>query len=251
MANSPAKTKEDDRYRDFDMTFIGEEATTTSRYKYSFHVNNHGDGYIAEIYRDYSSNSYSGVYFLDLEDNLFFNQLIGPHTECDIAFESEQFYAQYASYSAYAYTEFSQDAVISGSFEITLENEPYYVNEDSQYEYFIDAKIKNLNENKYYYRYIFNFTYDNAPYSVIIYNYYYNENRKGFSFTSKQRLDLSKLTVGSNPIVVNQQRYSDYKDPTLDIPALLISLGIVVGGIGVFLVIYLPIKAKKKNEKQS
>ncbi len=249
MANSPVKVKTDFNYYDFEMNFLGQESTGYYD-TYSYHLNNYGDGYIYELFRvnDHFSDYcgfYQGSYGMFFE-----NQVIGPQQEFDIYFDSYSFEPSEYSYAADAYTEFSQDAVIEGTFEISFMQEYYYNENFNRYEYFLDAQVSKLNQNKYYYDFILNLTYDGVSYSTRVYEYYDDFGNKGLNFRSIEKLDLNKLQLSSTPLVVAQRMYSGYVEPTLNVTAMLIALGVGVGGAAIFCAIYFPLKARKKKENE-
>ena len=254
MANSPAPQRVFN-YDDFKMTFVSEEIIDSNYQtcKYTYQVDNYGDGYIYDITRLKTLSSYYyTVYYAGADDDLFyFNQIIAPHSEFTFSYEDGQF--DYTSpnveYAANAYTEFSEDAIISGSFDISLTYEPMY-SYDHYYSYFIDLQIKGLNQEKYYYNVILNLKYDDVNYSLLIYETYDEYKKDGYTFSSKEKLDLTKLTLQDNPIVVAQEMYAGYKEPTMNVTAMLIALGIVIGGVIIFCGIYFPIKSRKKNYEE-
>ena len=248
MANSPAP-KPKTNYSDFTMTFVSEEQVNESNYyQYNYHVENTGDGYIYEIMREKNGSYYYGVFYEGSETSNFNNQIIAPHSICDISYQDYQFNYESVTYSANAYTDFSSDAVLTGSLNIILCDEPMYVYQESYYGYFVDLQVKGLNQEKYYYRFILNITYDNVNYSMIVYEMQLNKDQKGYTFWSREKLDLNKLTLQDKPLVVAQEKYAGYREPSINIVAMLISLGVVIGGAAIFCGIYFPIKARKKND---
>lgn len=248
MANSPAKMR-DFNYTDFKMTFVSQEETSegSKYFKYNYHVENTGDGYIYDIMR-YNRNYYDyQVFYQGCGGCLFNNQVIAPHSEMDFYYQDYQIDENALNYAANAYTEFAEGITLSGSFDIYLFEEPYYSYDDAYYGYFIDLTVNNLNENKYYYQYILNVKYDDAYYSIVIYKMWHR-NAEGFSFYSRERLDLNKLSLQDTAVVVAQEIQPGYREPTFNIPAMLISLGVVIGGAAIFCGIYFPIKSRKKND---
>ena len=251
MANSPAKMR-DFNYTDFKMTFVSQEETSegSSYFKYNYHVENTGDGYIYDIMR-YNRNYYDyQVFYPGCGGCLFNNQVIAPHSEMDFYYQDYQIDENALNYAANAYTEFAEGITLSGSFDIYLFEEPYYSYDDAYYGYFIDLTVNNLNENKYYYQYILNVKYDDVCYSIVIYKTWHR-NAEGFSFYSRERLDLNKLTLQDTAIVVNQDLQPGYREPTLDTLAMVISLGVVIGGVVIFSAIYFPIKFRKKKNYEN
>ena len=127
MANSPAKMR-DFNYTDFKMTFVSQEETSegSSYFKYNYHVENTGDGYIYDIMR-YNRNYYDyQVFYPGCGGCLFNNQVIAPHSEMDFYYQDYQIDENALNYAANAYTEFAEAITLSGSFDIYLFEEPYY-----------------------------------------------------------------------------------------------------------------------------
>lgn len=255
MANSPAKLPEYN-YKDFSVTLVSEELTDNDYneiYKYTYSAQNTGDGYIYEIMR--GNDSYSGYYpygifYPGIDGCLFTNQVIGPHSSLEFYNLDYRLNNDLVVYAANAYTNFSNDVVVTGSFDISLYDEPYYYAEQATYGYFIDMEVMNLNEDKYYYTFILNLEYDGVKYSNVVYEMVNRSNHHGFSFHSRKKLDLSKLSLQDTALVVNQEMYAGYRDPTLNVTAMIIALGTVIGGVAIFSAIYFPIKARKKKENE-
>ena len=259
MANSPAKRYEP-TYFDFDMAFVERVNNFdegTNYFDYTYNINNKGDGYIYEI--DFKNPNYpSSTYYDSLyytgeshKGELFENTIIAPHHAYTMTFT--RYYSflgdgENLEFGAFAYTDFEEDPIIQGDKSITLIYAPTSPYESSYYQYFVDCTVKGLNSNKYYYNIILNLVYDNVDYSVVIYGYYLNDH-EGFCFTTKEQLDLTKLSFQETPITVARRIYDGYIEPGFNVTALLITLGIAVVSTGIFLAIYLPMKAKKKNEK--
>ena len=251
MANSPARMPTFN-YTDFNMTLVSEELVPEgyNYYRYNYHVTNLGDGYIEEIYR-YNNNYYDyQVFYPGCNDSFFNNQIIGPHGECDFYFNDYQFDTRSVSFSANAYTEFSSDAILKGSLEIQLFDEPSYYYDYARYGYFIDLQIRNINVNKYNYHYILNLEYDDVKYSMIVYDSFIKDDKEGITFYSSQKLDLSKLKFQENPLLVAQELNPYYKEPSLNVMAMLIALGVGVGCAAIFCAIYFPLKARKKKQNE-
>ena len=251
MANSPAKMPEFN-YSDFEMTLVSEELNSEgyNYYRYNYHVTNLGDGYIEEIYR-YNNHYYDyQVFYPGCNDSFFNNQIIAPHSEYDFYFNDNQFDTRFVSFSANAFTEFSSDAVLKGSLEIELFDEPSYSYSYARYGYFIDVQIRNINPNKYFYNYILNLEYDDVKHSLLVYDSFIKDDKECITFYSTQKLDLNKLRLQENPLLVAQRLNPSYKEPSLDITAMLVALGVGVGGAAIFCAIYFSIKARKKKENE-
>ena len=250
MANSPAKVP-DFNYTDFNVNLVSQEEISEDHYyfRYNYHVDNTGDGYIYDIMRRDSVYYNGQIFYQGCGGCLFGNQVIAPHSELDFYHQDYQTDTTTASYFANAYTEFAEDIILTGSFDVFLYEEPSYAYDGAYYGYFIDFQVKNLNEEKYYYQYILNVKYDDVCYSTIVYQTWHRD-FLGFSFYSCQRLDLNKLVLQDTAVVVTQDLQPGYREPTFNIPAMLISLGVVIGGVAIFCGIYFPIKFRKKNDNE-
>ena len=255
MANSPAKRYEP-TYFDFDMSLVErvENAENVNFVNYTYNINNKGDGFIYQI--DYTRSNYNNSYYDNLyyvgEDRLgeiFGNTIIAPKHAYTMTFS--RYYSAIGegddlAFGAFAYTDFDEEAIIEGDLGVGLTYAPIYPYE--RYEYFVDCSVKGLNQNKYYYNTILNIVYDNVDYSIVVYNTWH-DSRQGFYFTSREELDLTKLSYQETPVTVARRLNEGYIEPGLNVTALLITLGVAVVSTGIFLAIYLPVKAKKKNEK--
>ena len=122
MANSPVKQTIDSDYKDFNVSFVSQEKLSDSSafYRYNYHAENTGDGYIYEIIRTKNNNYVYGIFYQGAPGSIFGNQIIGPHSEQDFYFEDYDYEVNNAEYVARAYTEFADYAVIKGSKEISF-----------------------------------------------------------------------------------------------------------------------------------
>ena len=251
MANSPVKAPRYN-YTDFNVTLVSEELienTYNEMYKYTYRATNTGDGYIYEIARGQNEYYNYAIFYSGIEGCLFTNQVIGPGRTVEFYTQDYKLYNENVVYAANAYTNFSDSVDLTGSFKIRLEDEPMYYYENPTYGYFVDMRVLNLNENKYYYTFILNLKYKGENYSNVVYNFWDRNNNQGFYFSAREKLDLEELTLQDTPLTISQEIYPGYKDPSLNVMAMLISLGTVIGGAAIFCGIYFPIKARKKEEK--
>lgn len=252
MANSPARSYvEQPNYDDFEIELVSKEATGRSyyggEYHYTFHLKNTGEGYIYNLV--YSDNAFEYDYwaipYMAELDTIFDNVVLAPHHEYTFSFYDRDIYFENYKISSFAYTDFLSDEEIGGPKTTSIIHESSYSTD-----IYAEYKILNENQYKYFYMAIITVNYDGVDYSVPTGGRYYYDDREGFVISSKGCLDYSKLVIPENNCVIVRQLQGGYVEPTFNVTAMLIALGVGVGGAAIFCAIYFPIKARKKKENE-
>lgn len=221
-------------YKDYVLTYQREDYVDSDAY-YTFKLKNTGKGYISYVYiDDITYRSKASDYYGDLFEGVCFSL----DFEGDICFRSSNAINEPLKIKseAYAYTDFDEEATISGTKNVTFANriEKYYI-------YDIDLTIENIKNTNNNYGVIIELTYEDTNYCVMI------NNRPKMQLSTTSELDLSKLVI--NKAVVVQS--TSLEDPALMVVVIcaIVILYIFVPAV-IFCAIFFPIRARRRRRRK-
>ena len=253
MANSPAPYRPyiiTEDYYNFELAYVSEE----THYNYNFyhlHLKNTGNGYIdyINIQNHNNSTSFYGTYEGADMCYPFLECVIEPGFDAEIVVATQEKIPASKLFDKYAraYTMVAPEVTLWGDQKVSYSLDDSYPS-SSRFIYKVDVAFNNMAEEDYVYGAAVQLTYDGTSCYIV------DENiDDGLTFTSREQLDLEKLTV--NTVVALKSRgsrnaYDGYFVGFQDaMKPLLLFLGIflLLLSVGIFSAIFFPAMARRKR----
>lgn len=236
MGSSTLKVVHERLYKDSEATFLREEVIGDYAYYY-FDLFNKGDGFISYVY--FSDDDSSKNVQLDDYFYLFDNALLGPNMHQEVAFKKDYLLdkPEKVRSTTYGYNDIDDKLQVNGSKSITFSSSGA-----DYFSYTIDINLQGERVSNYRYGVVAQLTYESSTYYVKI-----NES-SAFTFSTKEKLDLTKLTLGNIAVIKSTPNRSVDETLNIYLGIVLIFFFIVVP-LTVFLAIFIPARLRRKRRK--
>ena len=246
MANSPAPQIREEVYKDYELSYVGEEQHY-NYYFYRFHLHNTGNGYIEYIHisnkiQDSAFGAYVGG---DEIGRPFYEALIKPGFDDEIVFATQSKIpdSKQVDSEVYAYATLAEEISFNAIQSVKLMSEtsagaPYY--------YEVKTSYSGAMSQDYYYGAALEITYDNVSYCVK------SRSIDSITFSTTELLDLEKLSIDKIVALKSTQNVfydTDFKDALSILLIFLLVSGLILS-FGIFAAIFFPAMARRRRRNR-